>query len=104
MTTEKPGNSVRAEMVTYVRELQERNCVSVENEDASAKFTEDRWERPGGGGGITRVLAGGSVFEKAGVNTSTVFGELPSTIAAKMNVERSEFFATGISLVLHPSS
>jgi coproporphyrinogen III oxidase len=72
--------------------------------DEQKRFTSDQWERPGGGGGLARVIEDGGVFEKAGVNTSTVFGMMPETMARKLNVQPAEFFATGISLVIHPRS
>src|SRR5207244_254861 len=84
--------------------LQDTICSALEAQDGKERFREDQWERPGGGGGKARVLAGGAVFEKAGVNTSVVHGELPEALAKKMNVERAEFFAAGISLVIHPFS
>ncbi len=89
---------------TYVRALQDRICAALEKVDGEASFREDRWTREGGGGGITRVLEDGRVFEKAGVNTSKVFGELPEAFAAELQGEGTEFFATGVSLVLHPRS
>jgi coproporphyrinogen III oxidase len=65
---------------------------------------EDRWERPGGGGGKTRVIRDGNVFEKGGVNTSVVHGVLPEIMQQRFGVEESDFFACGISLVIHPFS
>lgn len=66
------------------------------------RFRYDPWERRGGGGGITAVLSDGAVFEKAGVNTSVVFGQFPPDFAATMPGDGLDFFATGVSLVLHP--
>ncbi|MDB5034639.1 MAG: Coproporphyrinogen oxidase [Chlorobi bacterium] len=91
-------------MAAYVRDLQDRICGAIETLDGTARFREDRWERPGGGGGLARVITDGGVFEKGGVNTSEVHGELPAKLAERMGVERAEFFATGVSLVLHPAS
>jgi coproporphyrinogen III oxidase len=83
--------------------LQDDICAELERFDGRAAFREDRWEREGGGGGRTRVLEGGAVFEKAGVNFSEVFGYLDEAFAAKMPAgEGTQFFATGVSLVLHP--
>ena len=83
--------------------LQDDICAELERFDGRAAFREDRWEREGGGGGRTRVLEGGAVFEKAGVNFSEVFGYLDESFAAKMpEGEGTQFFATGVSLVLHP--
>lgn len=99
--------SMRDEMVATVRALQDHICSAMEAEDGSA-FVEDRWERPGGGGGRSRVLQEGLVFEKAGVNTSVVHGELSDAAAAALKGQHGvqsdsrRFFATGVSLVLHP--
>jgi coproporphyrinogen III oxidase len=88
----------------YFLELQERVCGALEEVDSQGRFGEDAWDRPGGGGGISRVLENVAVFEKAGVNFSRVFGLLPPRIAGKLETKPDEFFATGISLVLHPAS
>ncbi len=82
--------------------LQNTICHTLETVDGAARFREDIWHREEGGGGRTRVMEEGSVFEKAGVNTSAVWGQLPERMAQRMNVEVDEFFATGISLVIHP--
>ncbi|MBI4586595.1 MAG: oxygen-dependent coproporphyrinogen oxidase [Planctomycetes bacterium] len=67
-------------------------------------FSEYFWQRPGGGGGRTRILQDGNLFEKGGVNASEVFGELNDELARQLPGEGREFYATGISLVLHPGS
>ncbi len=95
---------LRDRMVAFVDDLQDRICAAIEEIDGDGRFTEDRWERPGGGGGRSRVIADGAVFEKGGVNTSAVHGDLPAKIAERFKVEAAQFFATGISLVLHPRS
>jgi coproporphyrinogen III oxidase len=83
--------------------LQDEICRELEALDGAAKFRQDLWQREGGGGGRTRVLEGGAVFEKAGVNFSEVFGQFDEAFAARLPVgDGSDFFATGISLVLHP--
>ncbi len=83
--------------------LQDRICRAIEEADGKANFREDRWEREGGGGGRTRVMQEGAIFEKAGVNFSAVEGVLPEEFAKKIALgDGLEFFATGISLVLHP--
>ena len=87
---------------TYLQDLQNRICSSLEAEDGLARFKEDRWERPEGGGGITRVIADGKVFEKGGVNISAVEGKLPEAMQQAFGVEESRFFACGLSLVIHP--
>jgi coproporphyrinogen III oxidase len=88
----------------YFRSLQDRICESLVEADGKASFCEDTWERPGGGGGRSRVLQGGGVFEKAGVNFSVVFGQLSPEFAQQLPGEGLDFRATGISLVLHPGS
>ncbi|MDH4069306.1 MAG: oxygen-dependent coproporphyrinogen oxidase [Ignavibacteria bacterium] len=86
----------------YFQELQARICEGLEQADGGGGFRTDGWERPGGGGGVSRVMENGEVFEKGGVNTSEVFGTLPETIARRINASPTGFYATGISLVLHP--
>ena len=88
----------------YFRDLQDRICAALEAADGEARFREDEWQRPGGGGGRSRVLSGGKVFEKAGVNFSLVHGEFKPEFAATMPGDGLSFVATGISLVLHPQS
>jgi coproporphyrinogen III oxidase len=88
----------------YLLQLQERICAALEAEDGAARFREDAWERPGGGGGRSRVLQQGAVFEQAGINFSNVFGEKlpPSATAARPELAGRGFHAMGVSLVLHP--
>jgi coproporphyrinogen III oxidase len=88
----------------YFESLQARICTALEEVDGTGKFTADGWSREEGGGGLTKVMEDGRVFEKAGVATSTVFGTMPQSVARKMNVEAAGFFATGISLIIHPLS
>jgi coproporphyrinogen III oxidase len=91
-------------MQQYVEQLQERICTALERLDGQATFRRDPWERTEGGGGLTRVIADGAVFEKGGVNTSAVHGRLPERMAQAFDVDPMPFFATGLSLVLHPRS
>ena len=95
---------MRDQAQSYFAALQDAICAACEEVDGAATFRRDTWTRPGGGGGLTRILSGGRVFEKGGVNTSTVFGRMPESLAANMHVPVSEFYATGVSLVLHPLS
>ena len=96
--------SWREKTESYFKELQDRIVEAVEGLDGQ-RFREDNWSREGGGGGRTRVLEGGNVFEKCGVNFSSVHGNLPEQFAAKIPLgSGTSFFATGISLVLHPRS
>src|SRR5437870_3025382 len=99
MSAESPDMRDRA--AAYFRDLQDRVCAALEALDG-ARFREDAWDRADGGGGRTRVLADGGVFEKAGVNFSEVFGELSDEVAAQLPGEGRQFTATGISLVVHP--
>ena len=87
----------------YLLDLQERICTALAAEDGQG-FREDSWERPGGGGGRSRVLEGGNVFEKAGVNFSHVFGDglPPSATAQRPELAGRGFQAMGVSLVIHP--
>src|SRR5262245_53102985 len=88
----------------FFKGLQDRICAGLEELDGT-KFREDLWTREGGGGGRTRVMENGAVFEKAGVNFSAVAGNLPEEFAAKIpRGSGTAFFATGVSLVLHPWS
>ncbi|MGD2063881.1 MAG: oxygen-dependent coproporphyrinogen oxidase [Nitrospirota bacterium] len=91
-------------VIAYFQGLQDRICSVLEDEDGTARFREDAWQRDEGGGGRTRVLAQGAVFEQAGVNFSHVAGAaLPaSATAARPDLAGRSFQATGISLVIHP--
>ncbi len=84
------------------KKLQDHICKALEAEDGKGQFREDQWERPGGGGGRSRILADGNIIEKGGVNFSAVEGETPAKILQALNLEKSNFFATGVSIVLHP--
>jgi len=86
----------------YIHGLQDSICAGLEQIDGKAKFVEDKWDREEGGGGKTRVITGGDVFEKGGVNTSVVYGALPASMQAAFGVPESDFFACGLSLVIHP--
>lgn len=77
--------------------------------DRGGTWREDRWDRPGGGGGVSRVMLDGVTFEKAGINRSTVMGQLPDSAARRLGGRgaasgSTHFFATGVSLVVHPRS
>jgi coproporphyrinogen III oxidase len=95
---------MRERASSYFQSLQDRICQAIESLDGRATFLEDRWQREGGGGGRTRVLTGGGVFEKAGVNVSEVHGEMSEEFARQVPGEGRHFTACGISLVLHPLS
>ena len=87
-----------------LKQVQDSICAAVETQDGGGRFRQDLWERPGGGGGRSRVLEGGAVFEKAGVNFSEVGGELSPDFAGQLPGDGTSFYATGVSLVLHPES
>jgi|TARA_B110000037_G_scaffold222253_1_gene296328 coproporphyrinogen III oxidase len=88
----------------YIDSLQERITSDLEKLDGKSKFIKDNWEREKGGGGLTMILENGDVFEKAGVNVSKVYGNLPESMSKLLKVNQSHFFACGISLVLHPKN
>uniref|UniRef100_A0A7S0RW30 coproporphyrinogen oxidase n=1 Tax=Pyramimonas obovata TaxID=1411642 RepID=A0A7S0RW30_9CHLO len=102
-----PDDSMRAKFEKMIRSAQDEICAAIEELDGG-KFHEDAWTRPGGGGGISRVLQGGKVFEKAGINVSVVYGKMPPEAyrAATGESKKSDafipFFAAGISSVMHP--
>ncbi|PSQ79226.1 MAG: coproporphyrinogen III oxidase, partial [Bacteroidetes bacterium QH_6_63_17] len=91
-------------MKRFVEALQVRIVRALDDRDDGASFRVDRWSREEGGGGITTVIEGGDVFEKGGVNTSAVHGPLPDRMAREFDVEEAPFYATGLSLVVHPRS
>ena len=95
---------LKQQFTQYIQNLQNEICSAFEEVDGKAKFREDRWDRDGGGGGITRVIEKGAVFEKGGVNISTVHGELPDPIKKHFKVDIGWFWAGGISLVIHPEN
>lgn len=109
------GNqSMRAKFEQLCRKSQASICKAIEELDGEGKFRSDAWVRENGGGGISRVLAGGKVFEKAGVNLSVVYGTMPQealAAATERGVDRAKgmkpgervpFFACGLSSVMHP--
>jgi coproporphyrinogen III oxidase len=89
---------------TYFEDLQNRICTKLEEVDGKGRFHEDRWPHAQGGGGITRIIQEGGIFEKGGVNTSAVTTGLSPLLAERMSVDSQSIFACGISLVLHPRS
>jgi coproporphyrinogen III oxidase len=91
------------EMETYIENLQNEICTGIEDFD-NKKFVEDVWERQGGGGGKSRIIQNGNIFEKGGVNTSSVFGEMPDAVAVQLKIKKTEFAACGLSIVIHPYS
>ena len=96
---------MREEVTSYFLSLQDSICKGLELADGKAKFSEDNWTRDGGGGGRTRVMQNGNVIEKGGVNFSAVFGDAPEFLKSEIKNSNTEnFFASGVSLVIHPQS
>jgi coproporphyrinogen III oxidase len=93
---------IAGEFDDYILDLQNKICNEVEYSDGKEKFITDNWTRDEGGGGISRIILDGAVFEKGGVNTSKVFGKLPFAMQQAFKVPESNFLACGLSLVLHP--
>ena len=98
------GFSMKDKFYEYIQILQDSITSGLEAIDGKATFQEDVWKRPEGGGGRTRVIENGNVFEKGGVNISGVHGKLPKSMQTYFNVGDVDFFACGLSLVLHPKN
>ncbi len=88
----------------WFREIQERISDKLEKMDGRGTFREDQWKRKGGGGGFTRIMENGALIEKGGVNFSAVFGSLSKQMARSLELPQSDFYATGLSIVIHPRS
>lgn len=95
---------MRQQFNQWIAAAQNTICTALEKADGKANFVTDKWERADGGGGLTRIIQNGAVFEKGGVNTSAVHGLLTPAIQQQLKVQGPSFFACGISLVLHPYS
>ena len=105
---------VRAEWTDFIYGLQNKICKAIEEIDGKALFAEDAWKREDadGGGGLTRIITNGNVFEKGGVNTSVVYGQVTDKMRTQLNISPAAFteaadqpykwFAAGLSLVIHP--
>jgi coproporphyrinogen III oxidase len=95
-----------SEVLNYLHNLQDEICDQIEKLDAISTFIEDKWERPEGGGGRTRVLQNGEVFEQAGVGFSHVFGDNlpPAATTQRPELAGRKFQAMGVSLVIHPNN
>ena len=93
----------RERWIQYIHALQERICKGLEEIDGGSRFKEDNWERAeNGGGGKSRVIQNGKVFEKGGVNTSVVYGSVSDAMRTQLKIEGFKWFACGLSLVIHP--
>jgi len=95
---------MKEKFVSYIRNLQNTITSNLEVLDGKALFKEDVWAHPEGGGGRTRVIENGNVFEKGGVNISEVHGKLPKSMQEYFGVNDANYFACGLSLVLHPKN
>lgn len=91
-------------ITTWFKELQDNICKVIEEADGTGKFQEEIWEHHEVGGGRTRILQNGNILEKAGVNFSGVGGKLSENIIRALNLKENEFYATGVSIVMHPIS
>ena len=105
MTTNQPQQHLAA-VQQFLQQLQDNICAALEQADRKALFVEDAWQRPEGGGGKSRVLTGGKLFEQAGVNYSHVFGaNMPASATAhRPELAGRSFNACGVSLVIHPNN
>lgn len=86
------------------KQIQDEICFALERLDGKAKFVEENWNRDGGGGGRTRIIQNGNIIEKGGVNFSAVHGKLPEVVKKSLAVDEDDFFATGVSIVIHPNN
>lgn len=94
----------RDKVVTAFKEIQDNICTGLMEADGAVAYEEELWSREGGGGGRTRIFENGNVIEKGGVNFSAVHGQLPESVKKVFKVDADEFFATGVSIVMHPSN
>ena len=94
----------KEEIAEIYSKMQNHICHELELADGTGKFLEDNWERAAGGGGRTRIFKNGTTLEKGGVAFSAVHGPTPDKILKKLKLDQADFFATGVSIVLHPKS
>ena len=94
--------AVKDRWVQFIYTLQDDICGALEACNGKATFAEDAWQRPEGGGGKTRVITNGNVFEKGGVNTSVVHGAVTEAMRTQLKINGAYWFAAGLSLVIHP--
>jgi coproporphyrinogen III oxidase len=105
-TNSSPAPGSKETVKQFMKQLQDNICSRLEQLDGASTFKEDLWEREEGGGGRSRILRDGAVFEQAGVGFSEVWGDQlpPSILAQRPEAEGHSFFVTGTSMVLHPRS
>jgi len=94
--------NIKEQFENHIYDLQNTICKGLEACDGKGVFVEDLWKREAGGGGKTRILNNGHIFEKGGVNVSVVHGELPHMFKDKFKTQDATFYACGLSLVIHP--
>jgi coproporphyrinogen III oxidase len=101
-----PPDDAKERVRAFMKGIQDEICAGLEKLDGKAKFKEDSWEREEGGGGRSRVMQDGNVFEQGGVNFSEVWGHHlpPSILKQRPDAEGHSFYATGTSMVLHPKN
>jgi coproporphyrinogen III oxidase len=92
------------EITQWFQYLQDTICSALMHTDGKSIFREELWQRDGGGGGRSRVMENGNVIEKGGVNFSAVYGTLPASMQKALGVDNTGFYATGVSIVIHPLS
>jgi len=99
-----PPSDAKARVSQFMKQLQDKIAQTLEDVDGVGKFQQDSWERPEGGGGRSRVMREGAIFEQAGVGFSEVWGEHlpPSILSQRPDAEGHRWYATGTSMVLHP--
>ena len=94
----------KEDIANRYKTIQDEITQALEKLDGKSKFQEEIWERDGGGGGRTRIIQNGNIIEKGGVNFSAVHGKLPEPIKKTFGVTEEDFFATGVSIVIHPNN
>jgi coproporphyrinogen III oxidase len=94
----------KEEISSWFQQLQDNICRQIEQTDGKARFEEDLWTREAGGGGRTRIIQKGNILEKGGVLFSAVYGETPANILRALHLQEADFYATGVSIVMHPQS
>lgn len=105
MLYKKETKLFRENWIVFILDLQNHICTELEQIDGKAKFREDEWNRKpdgSGGGGNTRVIERGNIFEKGGVNSSVVFGTVSEPMRRHLQIDGEKWFACGLSIVLHP--
>lgn len=98
------ARKTKEEIAEIYQQMQNHICDGIAAADGRGYFEEDRWKRPEGGGGRTRIFRDGEIIEKGGIAFSAVHGPTPKKILAKLGLTEGDFFATGVSIVIHPKS